>query len=92
MVMAAGEAAPEVSTPFRQPGWQQARAGAGWHRQLATLEGWRHFTTSTSAAPDLLPSHEREGLADDDRSGYDEHRLDYHTRLAVVATRTLWRG
>jgi len=67
----------------------QAAGQAGWHRQLTTLEGWRQFTSDAPAVPELLPGPVRARLADDDRSCYDERRLDYHTRLAVVATSTL---
>lgn len=44
-------------------------------RHLTTVDGWRRFTTDTPEPPDPhLP---------------DEARLDYHTRLTVVATSTL---
>jgi transposase len=44
-------------------------------RHLTTIDGWRRFTTDTPEPPDpALP---------------DDARLDYHTRLAVVATSTL---
>ncbi len=61
----------------------------GWHRQLTTLEGWRQFTSDVPDVPELLPAPVRDSLADDNRSRYDERRLDYHTRLGVVATSTL---
>ncbi len=77
MVTAPGEPVPHAS---RQ---------AGWHRQLTTLEGWRQFTSDAPAVPGLLPAAERDALTDDGRSCYDERRLDYHTRLGVVATSTL---
>ena len=60
-----------------------------WHRQLTTLQGWRAFTSAAPAAPELLPERQVAAMGDDERLGYDEHRLDYHTRLAVVATSTL---
>ena len=62
---------------------------AHWHHQLTTLEGWRQFTTDVPDVPNLLPAPVHGSLADDERSRYDEHRLDYHTRLGVVATSTL---
>jgi Bacterial TniB protein len=62
---------------------------AGWDRQLTTLEGWRRFTVDVPDVPELLSGPARGSLADDDRSRYDERRLDYHTRLGVVATSTL---
>ncbi|MGH3404872.1 MAG: TniB family NTP-binding protein [Streptosporangiaceae bacterium] len=60
-----------------------------WHRELTTLDGWRAFTSDVPDVPGLLPVPVRDGLADDDRSRYEERRLDYHTRLGVVATSTL---
>jgi hypothetical protein len=80
-----------VSAPgiSRQAGGQAGDAGQDWHRQLTTLEGWRAFTADAPAAPGLLPGPAWEQLAAADRAGYDERRLDYHTRLAVVATSTL---
>ena len=62
---------------------------SGGKRQLTTLEGWQAFTSDVPDVPDLLPAPVRERLADDERSRYDERRLDYHTRLGVVATSTL---
>jgi hypothetical protein len=64
-------------------------AQASWHRQLTTLEGWRQFTADAPDVPVLLPGPVRGTPADDERSWYDERRLDYHTRLGVVATSTL---
>jgi hypothetical protein len=60
-----------------------------WSRQLTTLEGWRQFTVDVPDVPELLPGPMRDNLAGDERSRYDERRLDYHTRLGVVATSTL---
>jgi hypothetical protein len=62
---------------------------ADWHRQLTTLEGWRQFTADAPDVPELLPASVLGSLADDERSRYEERRLDYHTRLGVVATSTL---
>jgi hypothetical protein len=77
-----------VVTAAGAAGSPQARGRTGWD-QLTTLEGWRQFTSDAPAVPELLPGAERGALADDDRSCYDERRLDYHTRLAVAATSTL---
>lgn len=57
--------------------------------QLTTLEGWRAFTSEVPDVPELLPKAERAALDSDERSRYDERRLDYHTRLGVVGTSTL---
>ncbi len=70
-------------------GRRQALADSDGHQQLTTLEGWREFTAAVTVAPDLLGETQWEALADADRVGYDEMRLDYHTRLAAVATSTL---
>ncbi len=61
----------------------------GGHQQLTTLQGWRLFTATATTAPELLDERKWKGLAEADRLGYDELRLDYHTRLAAVATSTL---
>jgi hypothetical protein len=53
------------------------------------VEGWREFTTAETSPPELVPARQREELAEDDQLLYDEYRLDYHTRLAVVATSAL---
>jgi hypothetical protein len=53
------------------------------------LPGRREFTTSATIPPTLLPDAEWEGLGEPERLDYDEQRLDYHTRLAAVATSTL---
>ena len=71
------------------PSWRQVISEDDWHRQLTTLEGWRQFTTATGPAPDLLPEPQWATLTEPDRLLYDEHRLDYHTHMAVVGTSTL---
>jgi hypothetical protein len=48
-------------------------------RHLTTVEGWRYFITDPQTPPDPQP----------DGTGDDDTRLDYHTRLTVVATSTL---
>jgi hypothetical protein len=60
-----------------------------WHRHLTMLEGWRQFTGTATAPPDLLAEDAWVGLPDTDKIGYDDQRLDYHARLAVVATSAL---
>jgi hypothetical protein len=72
-----------------EPSWRQVLSEDDWHRQLTTLEGWRQFIADASTAPDLLPEPQWMALTDADRLLYDEHRLDYHARMAVVATSTL---
>jgi hypothetical protein len=71
------------------PAWRQTLDETGTHQHLTTLEGWRQFTTSTTSPPDLLPGPQWKALDESSRADYDEMRLDYHTRLAAVATSTL---
>jgi hypothetical protein len=79
-----------VSAPQTADGarWQ-VLTGEEDHRQLTTLPGWRAFTTTATTAPDLLPPASWAALAEPERACYDEQRLDYHTRLAVVGTSML---
>ncbi|MGR6918800.1 TniB family NTP-binding protein [[Actinomadura] parvosata] len=70
-------------------GWRQAPAEDEWQRQLTTLEGWRQFTRYATQPPELLPTRQWEKLDNEERFLYDEHRLDYHTRMDVVATSLL---
>ena len=58
-------------------------------RQLTTLTGWRQFTLDHPRIPDLLAEGEHTDLSDHDRRAYDEARIDYHTRLTVIATPTI---
>lgn len=59
------------------------------HRHLTTLQGWRRFTADKPTVPELLSSKEWRNLREDGRLLYDEARLDYHTRLSVIATSTI---
>jgi len=56
------------------------------HLQLTTLTGWRGFVAETPAVPDLLPEAVWTALTDDQRAGYDDDRVDHHSRLLVVQT------
>ncbi len=87
MVTTTGEQAFGSAEPSRR----HAVAEDDWHRQLTTLEGWREFTTAFVVPPELLPGRQRAALGEADKLLYDEYRLDYHTRLAAVATSTLRR-
>jgi Bacterial TniB protein len=66
-----------------------AVTGSDPHRHLTTLEGWRDFIHAVPAPPALLPGGQYAALDEDARRAYDDERLDYHTRLGVVATSTL---
>ncbi|WSV86245.1 TniB family NTP-binding protein [Nocardia sp. NBC_01009] len=58
-------------------------------RQLTTLSGWRQFTLDQPMIPELLPPPDRAGLDADTRDRDEEDRIDYHTRLTVIATSTV---
>jgi hypothetical protein len=61
----------------------------GGHRHLTVLEGWRQFLTHAPSPPVLLTDQARAALGEDDRLSYDDKRLDYHIRLAIVETPVL---
>src|ERR1700730_6105422 len=69
--------------------WRQMLAEEGWSRHLTTLEGWREFTTAQTIPPELLTGPQRAAMPQTGQLLYDEFRLDYHTRLAAVATSAL---
>jgi hypothetical protein len=69
--------------------WLQHLAADGYHQHLTTLEGWRQFTITSCEPPDLLPASALEALTGARRAQYDDARLDYHTRMTVVATSAL---
>lgn len=56
------------------------------HEPLTTKEGWLRFVDATDHPPDLA---EVGSLTQADAHHWDEARLDYHGRLAVVATPTV---
>jgi hypothetical protein len=56
---------------------------AGGHEPLTTKEGWRRFVEDTPNPPELL---DPAALSAAERETYDDARLAYHSRLAVVAT------
>ncbi|WP_147144370.1 TniB family NTP-binding protein [Nocardia ninae] len=58
-------------------------------RQLTTLTGWRQFTLDHPKIPDLLAPGDWEVLDPQSRRRDDEIRIDYHTRLTVIATSTV---
>jgi hypothetical protein len=51
-----------------------------------TLTGWRRFVEADPATFHLLDDAAWTGLADDERTGYDEARCRYHSELVVVST------
>jgi len=83
-----------VSTDPNPPGhgraaWLTAVDDADEHHYLTTVEGWRQFVADAPRPPQLLPVSQWEALAGADQLADDEARLDYHTRLGVVATSAL---
>lgn len=56
---------------------------------LTTREGWQRFVDADAGEPKLLTDGELELLAENQRIAYDQDRLDYHSRLIVVATPTI---
>ena len=59
------------------------------HFPLTTREGWQRFTDASQAEAGLLAPADRELLGSDDRAAYDHERMDYHSRLVIVATPTV---
>ena len=53
---------------------------------LTTREGWRQFVDDGPAEPKLLGEANLGLLDAPGRLAYDQDRLDYHSRLIVVAT------
>jgi Bacterial TniB protein len=80
-----------TTSPATQPtvAWHQALDDADTHQHLTTLQGWRRFIATDLTPPALLTDRDWLALDDSERLAYDENRLDYHTRLAAVATSTL---
>lgn len=69
--------------------WRRTLDETDTHQHLTALEGWRQFTSATTNPPELLPDGQWQVLDDTGRADYDEMRLDYHTRLAAIATSAL---
>jgi hypothetical protein len=81
-----------VVTPTSSPSgaaWLAAVDDADQHHQLTIVEGWRQFVADAPRPPQLLPIGHWEQLAGAQRRAELEARLDYHTRLGVVATSAL---
>lgn len=63
--------------------------GADRREPTMTLTGWRRFTDSAPASFDLIASERWQALSGEQRGGYDEARINYHSELVVVATSTV---
>ncbi|GAA2350238.1 ATP-binding protein [Dactylosporangium salmoneum] len=61
----------------------------GGPHHLTTLQGWRQFTTAPVALPPAISQQRWSALSEADQARHDEDRLDYHTRMAVVAISAL---
>lgn len=82
---------PTNANPSSHPhtAWRAAVDDQDEHHHLTTVEGWRQFVADAPRPPELLPTSRWERLDGADRLADDEARLDYHTRLGVVATSAL---
>jgi hypothetical protein len=56
---------------------------------LTTREGWSRFVDAEPEEPKMLTDSDVELLGHEERLAYDQARLDYHSRLIVVATPTV---
>ncbi|WP_405884403.1 ATP-binding protein [Streptomyces sp. NBC_01384] len=59
------------------------------HNPLTTRDGWRQFVDDTPACPPMLSLRAFMALTEERRLAYNELRLDYHSRLVIVATPTI---
>ena len=64
-------------------------AGEDRREPTMTLTGWRRFVDTPAAAFDLLPDQDRRHLTEDEKTAYDEARINYHSEMVVVATSTV---
>jgi hypothetical protein len=63
--------------------------GADRREPTMTLTGWRRFVDSAPASFDLLAGEQWQALSGEQRSRYDQARINYHSELVVVATSTV---
>lgn len=56
------------------------------HNPLTTRDGWRRFVDDTPVCPQMLSLRAFKALSEENLLAYNEPRLDYHSRLVVVAT------
>jgi hypothetical protein len=59
------------------------------HNPLTTKDGWRQFVDDAPVCPPMLSARAFNALAEEERLAYNEPRLDYHSRLVIVATPTV---
>lgn len=59
------------------------------HSPLTTKDGWRRFVDDAPVCPTMLSLRAFEVLTEEKRLAYNEPRLDYHSRLVIVATPTV---
>ena len=62
---------------------------AGRREPTMTLAGWRRFVDAAPASFGLLAGQQWQALPGEQRSRYDEARINYHSELVVVATSTI---
>ncbi|MET9699274.1 ATP-binding protein [Streptomyces sp. NPDC006529] len=75
------------------------QAGDDFGRHLTTLLGWREFIATSLGQPMVIMSEaeyealvaaaESDPSAQEKKSAYDDHRLNHHARLQVIATSTV---
>ncbi|MGW2100016.1 AAA family ATPase [Streptomyces olivaceoviridis] len=59
------------------------------HNPLTTKDGWRQFVDDAPVCPTMLSLRAFKALTEEKRLAYNEPRLDYHSRLVIVATPTV---
>ncbi|WP_327374960.1 ATP-binding protein [Streptomyces sp. NBC_01216] len=59
------------------------------HNPLTTKDGWRQFVDDAPVCPAMLSPRAFKALTEEKRLAYNEPRLDYHSRLVIVATPTV---
>ncbi|MGC5360295.1 AAA family ATPase [Streptomyces sp. DT24] len=59
------------------------------HNPLTTKDGWRQFVDDAPVCPTMLSPRAFKALTEEKRLAYNEPRLDYHSRLVIVATPTV---
>jgi hypothetical protein len=62
---------------------------AGRREPTMTLAGWRRFVDAAPASFGLLAGQQWQAPPGEQRSRYDEARINYHSELVVVATSTI---
>lgn len=59
------------------------------HNPLTTKDGWKRFVDNAPSCPQMLSLKDFKALGEENLLAYNEPRLDYHSRLVIVATPTV---